>query len=97
MNDNKHRKYTGVSNKLILGNLRRLSSEGRQIIVRFVLIPRINNTRRDILELGTFVSDLKSVEEIHILPYHKGGLQKLKRLQKPSDFVNDPPLGQCPS
>jgi pyruvate formate lyase activating enzyme len=91
INNTKHLKYTGVSNELILNNLRRLSDEERQIIVRFVLIPSVNNTRQDILELGTFVSELKSVEEIHILPYHKGGVQKLKRLRKPLDFVSEPP------
>ncbi|MCW4051726.1 MAG: glycyl-radical enzyme activating protein [Candidatus Bathyarchaeota archaeon] len=91
INNEKHVQYTCVSNKLILNNLRKLSGEGKQIIVRFVLIPGINDSRRDIIELGKFVSELKTVEEIDILPYHRGGIEKLKRMQKNSSFISEPP------
>lgn len=91
INNEKHLQYTSVSNKLILDNLIKLSDEGRQIIVRFVLIPGINDNRKDIIELGKFVSELKTVKEIDILPYHRGGIEKLKRMQKDSCFVSEPP------
>jgi len=93
INDEKHMRFTGVSNKLILENLKRLSSNGRKITVRFPLIPGINDNEEDILELGTFVSSLGNVKELSILPYHKGGFEKVKRLKKPQDslFVSHPP------
>lgn len=87
IDDEKHIKFTGVSNKLVLDNLNRLSKIGQKIIVRFALIPGVNNDKEDILELGAFVSSVENVEEISILPYHKGGIEKLKRLRKPEDLL----------
>jgi len=87
IDDEKHIKFTGVSNKLVLDNLNRLSKIGQKIIVRFALILGVNNDKEDILELGAFVSSLENVEEISILPYHKGGIEKLKRLRKLEDSL----------
>jgi len=86
VDDEKHIKFTGVSNKLILDNLKRLSKIGQKSIVRFALIPGVNDDKEDILELGAFVSSLENVKEISILPYHKGGIEKSKRLMKPEDL-----------
>lgn len=93
INDGKHMKFTGVSNKLILENLKKLSHNGRKIIVRFPLVPGVNDDEKDILELGTFVSSLKNVKELSILPYYKAGVEKFKRLKKPKNsfFISHPP------
>jgi len=93
INDEKHAKFTGVSNKLILENLKRLSDNGQKIIVRFPLVPGVNDDEKDVLELGGFVSSLKGVKELSILPYHKAGVEKSKRLKKQTDlfFVNHSP------
>jgi pyruvate formate lyase activating enzyme len=97
IDDEKHIKFTGVSNKLVLDNLNMLSKIGQKIIVRFTLIPGVNNDKEDILELGAFVSSLENVKEISILPYHKGGIEKLKRLRKPEDllFVSHSPTAEA--
>ncbi len=96
INDEKHKKFTGVSNKVILENLKRLLYNGHEINVRFTLVPGINDSKEDILELGTFVSSLKNVKELSILPYHKGGVEKSKRLRKPEDslFVTHSPSAE---
>ena len=86
INDEKHIKFTGVSNKLILENLKKLSEKRQKIIMRFPLIPGVNDDEKDILELGMFVSSLKIVRELSILPYHKAGFEKLKRMKKPTDL-----------
>lgn len=86
INDEKHMKFTGVSNKLILENLEKLSKNGQKVIVRFPLVPGVNDEEKDIIELGAFVSSLKSAKELSILPYHKAGFEKLKRLRKPIDL-----------
>ncbi len=85
MNNDKHRKYTGVSNKLILKNLELLSQQDQPIIIRIPLIPGINVDDVNIIELGTFVSSLKNIKEISLLPYHRSGVSKLKRLNKEQD------------
>jgi len=78
----RHREWTGVSNDLILDNLRRLSSLGKRIFVRYPLIPSVNDSSEDIELLGRLASNLKSVEEVDILPYHKLGVDKAKRVGK---------------
>jgi len=92
MDEEKHRLYTGVPNKLILKNLEKLNSLGKRTFVRFPLIPGVNDDEENVYALGEFVSKLRSVEEIDILPYHKLGTEKARRLgkevklfEKPSD------------
>ena len=80
INDQKHVRFTGVSNRLILKNLETLSRSGKKVIVRYPLIPNINDHEEDVSKLAAFISTLKSVQEIHVLPYHKGGAAKHKGL-----------------
>ncbi|MFP4050970.1 MAG: glycyl-radical enzyme activating protein [Thermoplasmata archaeon] len=78
--DNKlHKKYTGTSNDKILKNLKLLSKKGKEVIIRFPLIPGITDTDKNIDEIIDFLSDLKNVKEIDILPYHNVE-EKYKRL-----------------
>jgi len=75
-----HRRFTGVSNEIILKNLRQLSHFHDQVIVRFPIIPGVNDDDENVLRLGAFVSSLGSVKEIDVLPYHELGVEKYKRL-----------------
>ncbi|MDO4556372.1 MAG: glycyl-radical enzyme activating protein [Lachnospiraceae bacterium] len=80
MDDEKHIKYTGESNKQILENLRNVCALVNTVI-RIPIIPTINNSKEDIDAFGEFVSTLKDhVHMIHILPYHSYGLGKYKAL-----------------
>lgn len=79
INDETHKKVTGVSNALILDNLRKLSIM-KKIIVRFPLIPGVNDSEKDVAELGGFISSIH-LKEVSILPYHTGGVEKIKKLQ----------------
>ncbi|MEW6661410.1 MAG: glycyl-radical enzyme activating protein [Bacillota bacterium] len=82
INDEDHRKFTGVSNKPILENLLFLASINHNINVRIPIIPGINNSEENISAIGEFISSLKVVKEINILPYHKTGAEKYSRLKK---------------
>ncbi|KKM10699.1 hypothetical protein SY88_13325 [Clostridiales bacterium PH28_bin88] len=82
MDPEEHRKYTGVSNKQILANLRALSQSHGNIVVRIPVIPGVNDNRENILSTGEFVSGLSGVREINLLPYHKAGIHKYQRLAK---------------
>lgn len=82
--DKEHKKYTGVSNKIIKNNLRMLVDEGRakDIILRFPIIPGITDTKENIEGLIEFILSLKEkFKEINILPFHDVG-EKYKRLDK---------------
>jgi len=82
MDDEKHRRFTGVSNKLILSNLRALASQGSAITVRVPIIPGVNDDDENISRLGEFVASLPRVPSISILPYHTAGADKYARLNK---------------
>lgn len=82
MDDGEHRKYTGVSNKLILNNLAELSQHHRNIIIRVPVVPGVNDSEENLLETADFVSGLNGVTEIDLLPYHKAGAGKYQRLKK---------------
>ncbi len=80
IDDKKHQSLTGVSNKMILENLRRLSRVHNHITIRFPVIPGMNDNVRDVSQIGEFVSSMEKVDGIDILPYHKLGIEKYKRL-----------------
>jgi pyruvate formate lyase activating enzyme len=90
----KHRDFTGVSNQLILDNLKRLSENRALIQVRIPIIPGINDDADNIQATADFVSALPGVELISILPFHNSARGKYGRLgmecisadiQSPSD------------
>jgi len=71
--DKDHILYTGVSNSLIINNLRILENAGRgkDIILRFPVITGITGIEKNIDGLVDFVSSLKSIREIDLLPFHE--------------------------
>ncbi len=81
--DERHRRFTGVSNHLIRENLRRLVRWGCRVIVRMPLIPGVNDDAENVSAIGQFVASLGSVTAIHVLPYHTTGIAKYERLGKP--------------
>jgi pyruvate formate lyase activating enzyme len=79
MDSKRHKKYTGVSNEIILENLKKLSSVHHNIFVRFPVIPGINDDDQNIKETGEFLSSLK-IAQVNLLPYHYIGIDKYRRL-----------------
>lgn len=80
LDDAVHQKFTGVSNRRILENLRLLVDWGKNIIVRVPIIPGINDNLEELRRIGVFVGSLKNIQEIHLLPYHRSGTEKYRRL-----------------
>lgn len=81
MENEKHRKFTRVPNKLILENLRHLARSHDHIIIRFPVIPEVNDDDENVSRLGEFISSLRNVGEVDVLPYHKFGIDKYKSLR----------------
>ncbi len=80
IDDGRHRRYTGVSNRAILENLQRLSRSGANLAVRVPLLPGVNDAPRDLDALAERCASLGRRHPVHILPYHRGYAGKLKRL-----------------
>jgi len=85
----KHLVYTGASNDLILRNLEQLVAERRPLTVRIPVIPGVNDSTEDI---GGFVEYLSRLRPpaIELLPYHRIGADKYRRLGLPYK-LNDAP------
>ncbi|MGB9906251.1 MAG: glycyl-radical enzyme activating protein [Candidatus Saccharicenans sp.] len=92
MDEKKHQQYTGVSNRPILENLKALETVGRPVWVRFPLIPGVNADDQNLEAMAEFLSALKTVQQLSVLPYHKGGVEKFRRLGREAEFaVFEPP------
>ncbi len=86
--DEKHKKYTGVSNKKILENLRLLDESGANIILRCPIIPDINLEKEHFEKISELANSLKNVSAIHLEPYHPLGISKAQLLGKNAAFGN---------
>ena len=79
-NPEKHKEYTGVDNRLILENARKIAESGTELIIRTPVIPGFNDTAAEIREISRFAKTLPGVREHHLLPYHRLGADKYKGL-----------------
>jgi pyruvate formate lyase activating enzyme len=86
IDDGRHRRFTGVSNRAILENLDRLSRSGAELAVRIPLIPGVNDAPRDLDALAAHCAALGRRHPVHVLPYHRGYMGKLKRLGLENDL-----------
>lgn len=80
INSDKHKAFTGRGNELILENAVRIAKEVKQLVIRVPVIPTFNDADEEILEIAKFAAALPNVTRIHLLPYHKLGLDKYNGL-----------------
>ncbi len=80
IDDEKCKNLVGFSNKLELDFANYLSDNSIPIWIRQVLIPNYTDDRQDLLKLKNFISRLKTVQKVELLPYHDMGKFKWKRL-----------------
>ncbi|MDD2995818.1 MAG: glycyl-radical enzyme activating protein [Paludibacter sp.] len=87
MNDEKHQKFTGVSNKLILENLRSLSAMDKHIQVRIPCVPNVTLTEENIAQTIDFLKTLAhKPDEVNLLPYHNTAAHKYERFGMDNHF-----------
>jgi pyruvate formate lyase activating enzyme len=87
LDDVRHRDFTGVSNSLILENLKRLAGHRTRVVVRVPVIPAVNDDLAGMQRIGEFVGGLGGIDEIHLLPYHSSGIDKYRRLGRTCGMV----------
>ena len=80
INDEICKDLTGVSNQKELAFARHLSSIGKPMWIRQVLVPGITDHEDDLLKLRDFIHTLSTVEKIEVLPYHDMGRFKWEQL-----------------
>lgn len=80
MDDATHKAYTGVSNVLILENLRLLTEYKKDILIRFPVVPGFTDSADNIDEMIKFLRSLKTIRKIALLAYNHLGDEKYTRL-----------------
>jgi pyruvate formate lyase activating enzyme len=80
MDETRHIKYTSVSNRLILNNLRKLAEMRAHVIVRIPLIPGINDDDENIELCGATLAKLPKLDGAEVMPYHDIGTAKYQAL-----------------
>ena len=79
--EKKHRQATGVSNQLILENLRKLTETGAEVYIRTPVIMEWNGDLKEFDQISSYLAKLSHpVKLIQLLPYHSYGAGKYETL-----------------
>jgi pyruvate formate lyase activating enzyme len=93
LDDEKHKRCTGVSNSLIISNFKLILESGKDVMVRVPVIPGYNDDENNLELLRSFLTTNRSdnLKKISLLPYHRIGSSKYKRLNIPDRMENVEP------
>lgn len=83
IDDEKHRELTGCSNANVLEFANFVSEHGVDMWIRHVLVEGITDSGEQLNALKDFISTLKTVRKIEVLPYHTMGVAKYEKLGIP--------------
>lgn len=83
MDDAQHRAVTGVSNRRILENARRLAKTDAPLIVRTPVIPTVNDTPYAICAVATLLRDFPNLLYYELMPFHRLAEGKYRSLDLP--------------
>jgi pyruvate formate lyase activating enzyme len=92
MDDTAHRRFTGASNQPILENLRLLDRLGRPFRIRVPMIPGVTDGEDNLRRIADFLEPLDSLQAVDLLPYHRIGEGKYRRMGMPKPAM--PPLNR---
>ncbi len=76
----RHREATGVSNAIILSNLKALSEVHANIWIRVPVIPGVNDDAANLDATADFLRSLPGIRQVELLPYHATGEAKFERV-----------------
>lgn len=88
IDDSKCKELVGKSNELELKFARYLSDNNINMWIRQVIIPNYTDSEQDLLKLKLFISSLKNVQKIELLPYHDIGKFKWENLGVKYELAN---------
>lgn len=78
-----HKELTGVFNTNILRCAQHLSTIGKDMWIRHVLVPGITDDEQHLKRLREFLDTLQTVKKVEVLPYHSMGMFKWDNLGIP--------------
>ncbi|MCP5518915.1 MAG: glycyl-radical enzyme activating protein [Verrucomicrobiales bacterium] len=88
----RHARFCGASNRLILENLHWLARHHPRVWLRIPLIPEVNGDPGELAAMARLAASLPAVEQVNLLPYHAIGTHKRDGLA-----THPPPAFKPPS
>jgi len=82
MDPDRHLQGTGVNNRIILENAKRIDASGKPIRIRLPLIPEFNDSEENVRATAEFIKGFSNLEALDILPYHRMGEPKWGQLDR---------------
>ncbi len=80
MDEARHEAVTGVSNGVILRNLKALAQVHPAVWIRVPIIPGVNDDEANVDATAAFVQSLPGIRQVDLLPYHPTGDAKFARV-----------------
>lgn len=92
MDDRKHWEWTGVSNKLVLENIRQLAERSVPMIIRTPVIPGVNQAEDEIAAVSGYIRELHgNLLYYELLNFNPLGAAKYQGLEKENHFYERKP------
>ena len=89
VDDAMHKKYTGVSNELIIENFKILAHSNKDFVIRTPLIPTVTDTEENIEAIAALLEE-NGIKYIELLPYNKMAGSKYQLAGKTYEPSFDP-------
>jgi len=91
INDDWHKQLTGVSNESVLQVAAYREQTGKEMWLRYVLVPGWSDQPEYLHQLGRHFAHYKSIKKLEIQPYHRLGVHKWAALNMPYQLDNVQP------
>ena len=82
MDPERHKEFTGVDNKLILANAKRLDEHDKTMWIRVPVVPDCNDTVENMQAAADHFKGFQHIERVELLPYHRLAESKYRRLHQ---------------
>ena len=87
-----YKRYTGGSLEATMAFLNRLEEKEKDVWIRHVVVPGINDTEEDVLRLASLIKGYRSIKKVELLPFKNLCLEKYKALNIAFPLDGTPPM-----
>jgi pyruvate formate lyase activating enzyme len=94
IDDQWHRKLVGQSNFNVLANAKIREKSGREMWLRYVLVPNWTDQEEHLIAWAKYFTHFKTVTRVEILPYHELGKHKYQELGRDYQLAEVKPPSQ---
>lgn len=92
MDPHAHQRVTSKSNATIIENIQKIDQTDHPVdlFIRIPLVPGVNDAEDNLLATVQFCKELKKFKELHLLPYHRMGVESYRFLNRPYALADLP-------